>query len=335
MTSLTERYLAAALRGIPEAQRADVERELRSSIADAIEDRVASGAAHAGAERAILEGLGDPVRLAAGLAGRPLYLIGPGLFVEYRQLLFMLLSIVVPIVGIVLAAVSLANGDDYARAIIDGIGGAWNVAVHLAFWVTVAFVLVERVDAMREAREEISGAVGHWTVDRLPAMPANRVTAGETVGEVVTTLISIGGIFFLNGATWFRDAAGDVIPLFNPEIWGFWMPVLIALLASMAVLEIVIFLVGRWTAQLAVTNAVLHVAFAVPAVALALTGSFVNPAFSDALGWPPLDDGNGPVMLAVAAVSVLVAAWEIFDGFRRARRADTAMAGFGEPRKAQ
>lgn len=334
MTSLTERYLAAALRGIPEAQRADVERELQSSIADAVEDRVAAGENHADAEKAVLEGLGDPVRLAAGLAGRPLYLIGPGLFVEYRQLLFMLLSIVVPIVGIVLAAVSLANGDDYAGAIVDGIGGAWNVGVHLAFWVTVAFVLVERVDAMREAREEITGALGHWTVDRLPALPQSRVTASDTVSEVVTTLISIGGIFFLNGATWFRDAAGDVIPLFNPEVWGFWMPVLIALLASMAGLRIVIFLVGRWTTPLAFTNAVIQVAFSVPAAALALTGSFVNPAFADALGWPPLDDGNGPAMLAVAAGAVLVMAWEIFDGFRRARRADTTMAGIGEPGKA-
>jgi len=35
MISLTERYLAAALRSIPDAQRADVDRELRSSIADA------------------------------------------------------------------------------------------------------------------------------------------------------------------------------------------------------------------------------------------------------------------------------------------------------------
>ena len=331
MTSLTERYLAAALRGIPEAQRADVERELRSSIADAVEDRVSAGEDGVDAEKAVLEGLGDPFRLAASLAGRPLYLIGPALFVEYRQLLLMLLSIVVPIVAIVLAAVSLASGEDYAGAIVDGIGGAWSVGVHLAFWVTIAFVLVERVDAMREARDEITGALGHWSVDRLPALPASRVTAGDTVGEVVTTLISIGGIFFLNGATWFRDASGDVIPLFNPEVWGFWMPVLIALLACMAGLQIVIFLVGRWTMPLAISNAVFQIAFAVPVAALALTGSFLNPAFSDALGWPPLDDGNGPVMLAVAAVTALVSAWEIFDGFRRARRADTAMAGIGAP----
>jgi hypothetical protein len=334
MTPLTERYLAAALRGIPEAQRADVERELRSSIADAVEDRMAAGEDDAGAEKAVLEGLGDPVRLAAGLAGRPLYLIGPGLFVEYRQLLVMLLIIVVPIVGIVLVAVSLAGGEDYAGAIVDGIGGAWNVGVHLAFWVTVAFVLVERVDAMREARDEITGALGHWTVDRLPALPASRVTAGETVGEVVTTLISIGGILFLNGAAWFRDASGDVIGLFNPEVWGLWMPILIAFLASIAGLQIIIFLVGRWTTPLAFAHAVLQVAFSMPVAALALTGSLINPAFADALGWPPLADGNGPVMLSIAAATVLITAWEIFDGFRRARRADTAMAGIGEPGKA-
>jgi hypothetical protein len=334
MTSLTERYLAAALRGIPEAQRADVERELRSSIADAVEDRVTAGEAHADAEKAVLEGLGDPVRLAAGLAGRPLYLIGPALFVEYRQLLFMLLSIVVPIVGIVLAAVSLASGEDYAGAIVDGIGGAWNVGVHLAFWITIAFVFVERVDAAREARDEITGALGHWTVDRLPAPPANRVTAGETVGEVVTTFISIGGILFLNGAAWFRDTFGDVIPLFNPEVWGIWMPVLIALLASIAGLQIVIFLVGRWTTPLAAAHAVLQAAFAVPVVALALTGSLLNPAFADALGWPPLAEGRGPVMLALAAVTLVVTAWEIFDGFRRARRADTGAAGIREPGQA-
>ncbi len=101
MTNLTERYLAAALHGIPQAQRPDVERELRSSIADAVEDRVRGGEDQADAEKAVLEELGDPARLAAGIAGRPLYLIGPDLFVEYRRLLVLLLTIVLPIVGLV------------------------------------------------------------------------------------------------------------------------------------------------------------------------------------------------------------------------------------------
>lgn len=337
MTQLTERYLAAALRGIPESQRSDVEREFRSSIADALEDRVSAGEDRAMAEKAVLEGLGDPVRLAAGIIGRPLHLIGPDLFVEYRQLLFMLLSIIVPIAGVVSAAIALVGGDDYAGAVVAGIGGAWTVAVQIFFWVTVTFAFFERADAAREAREQITGATGRWTVDRLPALPAVRVSAGETVGEVLTNVLSIGGILLLSGAAWFTDASGDPIPLLNSAVWGYWSPVLIAVLVALAALQVVVFFAGRWTRPLAIGHAVLQLAFAVPFTALALTGSLINPAFADALGWPPLAHGNGPVMLAVAAGTVLVTAWEIFDRFRRARRAEATkagVAGIGEPGQA-
>ena len=74
--SWTERYLAATLRSIPEPQHADVERELRSSIADAVEERVAAGEDRLAAERTVLEGLGDPAQLAAAYTGRAAYLIG-------------------------------------------------------------------------------------------------------------------------------------------------------------------------------------------------------------------------------------------------------------------
>jgi hypothetical protein len=334
MTELIERYLAVAVRGIPEAQRADVDGELRSSIADAVEDRVQGGEDRTAAEKAVLEGLGDPVRLAAGIVGRPLHLIGPDLFVEYRGLLLVLLGIVMPIVGIAQAAISLADGNNLIGALLAGVGGAWTVGLHIFFWVTMAFALVERVDAMREAKDEISGAARRWTVDRLPELPTVRVTAGDTVGEVVTTALSIGGIVFLSSAVWFTDASGGPIPLFNPAVWGFWMPALIAVLVALAGLQVVIFLAGRWTMPLAVVHAMLQLAFTVPAAALALTGTLINPAFADALGWPPLADGRGPAMLALAAGALAVTAWEIFDGFRRARRALVSGGNLREPGRA-
>lgn len=91
-------------------------------------------------------------------------------------------------------------------------------------------------------------------------------------------------------------------------------------LATLAGLQVVIFLVGRWTTPLAVANAVLDVALAVPVIALALTGSLINPAFADKVGWPPLAEGTGRAMLGLAAGVLLVSGWEVFDGFRRARR---------------
>jgi hypothetical protein len=319
MTSLTERYLAAALRGIPDKQRTDVERELRSSIVDAIEDRVGSGEERAGAEKAVLEGLGDPTRLAAGMSGSRLYLIGPELFVEYRQLLLTLLTIIVPIVGVIQFGVAIWQGEAFLAALLAGAAGAWTVALHIAFWVTLVFALIERLDEARDAREEISGAEGRWTVDRLPALAPARVSAGETIGEVVTSLITIGFLVFLSSNSWMVDAAGESIPLFSPA-WTQWLPALIGVLVLIAGLQVVVFLVGRWTWLLASVFAVLELAFAIPVVVLAWTGTLINPAFAEAVGWPELAEGSGWVMILVALGVAVVTAWEIVDAFRRARR---------------
>jgi hypothetical protein len=331
MTSLTERYLAAALRGVPGRQRADVENELRASITDAVEDRVAAGEDRGGAERTVLDGLGNPTRLAAEYAGRPLHLIGPELFLVYRDLLVRLASVTLPIVLVVLTAVQLLDGAGFPAAIFQGIGGAINIGVHLAFWVTIVFAFIERADAARDARTEIAGASGRWTVDMLPDPRAGRVTAGETVGEVVTVLITIAGLLFARDLSLVTDASGAPVPLFDPAFTTFWFPVIIAALAAVAVVYIAVYLVGRWTIPIAAGFTILELAFAIPLIALALQGTLINPAFAAEIGWPPLAERDGLVMLVIAASTTLITAWEIFDAFRRARRGPRAqpVAGFG------
>lgn len=321
MTSLTERYLQAALRSIPERQRADVEGELRSSIADAVEDRVAAGEARDGAEKAVLEGLGDPVRLAAGIAGRPLHLIGPDLFVEYRGLLTMLLSISMPIVGLVQAGIALSQGDDMIGAIVAGLGGAWTVGIHIFFWVTIVFAAFERFDEMRDARNEITGAAGHWTVDRLPPLARDRVSAGETVGEVITMLITIGGLLFVGTVLRLTDDTGMVVPFLNPDLPSWWLPFLAGALVVLTGLSVVVFFVGRWTVPLAIVYTVADLAFAIPVIAVALSGFLVNPAFAELIGWPPLADGTGVAMITLALSIGGTTAWEIIGVIRRALRA--------------
>ena len=89
--SLTDRYVAAALKGVQADQREDVAAELRGSIADAVEVRTSQGESPDTAERAVLLELGGPTRLAAGYSGRPLYLIGPAFYPDYIRLLRLLL----------------------------------------------------------------------------------------------------------------------------------------------------------------------------------------------------------------------------------------------------
>lgn len=101
------------------------------------------------------------------------------------------------------------------------------------------------------------------------------------------------------------------------------MPVLIAVLGSLIAFQLVLLHVGRWTMSMAVAHGVLQSAFSLPVIALAWMGTLISPAFADAIGWPPLADGRGGVMVTITVSVLLVTAWEIIDGFRRARRATT------------
>ena len=91
--SLTDRYVTATVRDLDDEQRAEVERELRTTIEDMIDGRLQAGApSRPEAERAVLAELGDPVRLAAGYSGRPLYLIGRGVYPQWRRVMTVLLT---------------------------------------------------------------------------------------------------------------------------------------------------------------------------------------------------------------------------------------------------
>lgn len=318
MTSWTERYLEVVLRSIPEGKRRDVDRELRSSIADAVEERTGTGEEPVAAERATLEALGDPHQLAAAYNGRPNYLLGPELFPLYRQFLPRLLVTVVPLAAVVMAIARLASGGGFADAVGAAISGGITVALQIAFWTTATFIFLERAESARDAKNEIVAKTARWTVERLPEQTPGRVTAGEVVGEVVTALITVGGLLFLRGLS-VPGPTGAEVPLFEPVLVNFWYPIWIAVLLAQGVLHVVVFAIGRWTTPAALAFLPLQLVFAVPLVWLALNGTLVNPAFAAEVGYPPLARSDGPAMLAVAVVTTLVSIWEVASVFNRAR----------------
>lgn len=320
--SWTERYLAAVLRSIPEPKRADVERELRSSIEDGIEERVAAGEDATAAERAVLEGLGDPAVLASAYTGTPNYLVGPELFPVWRHVIPRLVLVAAPIATIAMAALRIIAGADYADAIASGISLGITVVIQIAFWGTLFFVFLERADAARDAREEIASKVGAWTVERLPEPARNRVTVGETIGEMIGLLLVAAGLLFVRSFE-VRSPGGEgaPIPLLAPELFDLWVPFLAGVLVALALVHAVVYAVGRWTPRLATAFAIVEIAWAAPIVFVALQGTLINPAFAAHVGWPALAEGDAPVMLAIAVFTTLVTGWEIFDAFRKARNA--------------
>lgn len=311
--TLTDRYVAAAVRTVPEQQRADLAAELRASIDDQIDDRVEQGEARDAAERAVLTDLGDPDRLGAGYTDRPLWLIGPRYFLEWWRLLKLLLWIVPAAAAF---GVSFAMVLDHAT--LGEIVGAvvpliLTVAVHLAFWTTLVFAIVERTSGRQGA-----GPLVTWTVDQLPDPRPSGAGRGELIATLVFLTIGAGAILWDLFIGFVPTEPG--LSFLNPALWPAWILALFVVMALEAALAVAVYAVGRWTILLAVANGILNLLVAVPAVWLASQGQLINPAY-----FPTLipDDGaevgaivNTILMFAIAVIAI----WGTIDSAIKAAR---------------
>jgi hypothetical protein len=319
MTTLTDRYIAATLRSVPEKSRGDLERELRASIGDAIDARVAKGEKPDAAEVAVLTELGDPAQLAAAYAGPQRYLIGPRFFHGYIRTLAIVLAFSVPTVWAVLLAVWLAAGDSVGQSIFTSSAAALTVGLMAAFWTTVGYAVVEWAESEREAdgeapewTTEIRKAIA-WTPARLPKETSGRaVRVNDAVEAIVGGSIGIALVFIQRSVSPFSDASGAAIPILNPDLWAMWIPLLIVLAVTWMAVEFIKLARGAWSVPIAVAIALLTVASTGIEIYLLGTGQLFNPAFLEKLGATGWVAAGSPLVLIAIAVNVLDAAKRIF-----------------------
>lgn len=316
--TLTERYVAATVRSLPHDQQEDVRTELSASITDDIDARVAQGEERVAAERAVLTALGDPDVLAAGYADRPLHLIGPRYYLTWLRLLKLLL-VIVPVCGV--GGVLIAKLIEGAEP-LDAIGTMWAVLlgaiVHVAFWTTLVFAILERNGADTGVR---------WSLDQLPAEPLYRgVSRAEVIGSLVF-LGAMGAAVLWDRFIGFVFTPEGRIPVLDPGLWPWWIMGLFGILALEAALAVAVFVRGGWNAAFATLNTLLAAAFSVPAVALLVNGALVNPelvAFVTRGVDQPAEVLR--ILTIVAGVAIVgVGVWDAIDGWlktaREARRA--------------
>lgn len=312
-TTLTDRYVHAVTRTIPEQHRDDVAAELRASIADQLDARLDAGEEPGSAERDVLNALGDPDKLAAGYADRPLHLIGPRFYLDWWRLLKLLLAIVVPVAAFGVALGQTLAGAHFGAIIGSTIGVAISVAVHLAFWTTLVFALVERSDQVTP--------LTRWTVDRLPAdTPYTGARFTDLIASLVFLAIAAIALVW-DQLVGFVYLDGRWMPFLSPELWPWWAGGLLVAMGADAVLQIVVFLKRRWTIPLAVVNTVLNLVVAVPALWLLSQGMLLNTEF-----WATvIPNGEGEKVYGILSVITGfgiagIALWDSVDSFLKARR---------------
>jgi hypothetical protein len=311
MSTLTDRYVFAVTRTLPEDTRADVGRELRASIEDMIDAR--EGDSREAAERSAIVELGDPARLAAQYRGRPAYLIGPAFYPAYEKLLRLLLVVVPPVAAAMALFGSIVDGDSAIGVVAAAVAAAFIAAVQVGFWTTLGFAVAER-QGVTWATEQPD-----WDPDSLPDPVARQVGRGDSIAGIMLLSVAAALLAFAFNPT-ITLPSGEAVLLFASDVWG-WRWYFVGVLAVMVVLELVKLARGHWTWGLAWANAVVEVAFAAPAAWLLLSGRLISESTMAALGSVMETEWIPTTMRVAAAVVIIVSCWDIVDGFRKARAA--------------
>ncbi len=313
MNTLTDRYVWAVIRGVPHERRQSVGADLRAELDARIAERVTAGADTASAEAESVRELGDPDRRASEISGRPAYLIGPTYFFDYRRLMIIVLAAVTPSVFGVLLLVQSIAGTQLWAAFASASTVAITVAVQVAFWITVAFAVIERTS---RGRRRVPTA---WDPADLPEVPTARVGIGETIFALLAYLLFIGLIVWQQNVWVVETAGSERIPLLDPALWSFWLPWFVVLAVLEMAFALVLYATGRWTWVLAWVNVALNLAFAIPAFLLVVTDQVLSASFRETFAevMPVVEMFLRVVPFVIVGVAVL----DVLEGFRKAYRA--------------
>jgi hypothetical protein len=225
---LFERYIREVTRRLPRRQRQDVARELRSTLEDSLDGRVAGGTPGGGAgeptadrEAAateILRDFGPPRALAASYRSGPRYLVGPELYPDFVSTLKVTLLVVC---GLQLAAGLVGLGGPsgglgrLGLRLLDLVGDLQGTALGLLGLIVLIFALVERFSAGEPAAEE------EWNPADLPPLkdPERVDRTAEALGLVFVCV----GLLLLNvfpdrlGASVSVNGERAFVPLLGPD----------------------------------------------------------------------------------------------------------------------
>ncbi|NUO97695.1 MAG: hypothetical protein HOW59_07165 [Nonomuraea sp.] len=310
--TLTDRYVAATVRHIPDKHRREIERELRAAIADDIDARAAHGETPAEAEYAALRELGDPTLLAARYTHHSLALIGPDTYPAYVHALRASCWSVLPVLYAVLVLVLRAHGENTWTAIFGPIGTTLTVAMYLAVGVTGLFALADR---QRSGRPGAAASLAEpWTPDRLTTADDPRPARwSDLIGDIVLVAALIAALFAQRTLSPVTTTEGAPVPIVNPALWAFWIPYFIAVIVLVLLVKAVDLRQRQRNAPTALARTALTLAGTVPLAWLFWQAQVLDHALTHDTGALPAPGSwiawLAIMVLALVTIGSLLQSW--------------------------
>ncbi|PEM53345.1 HAAS signaling domain-containing protein [Bacillus wiedmannii] len=328
--NLIDIYVEEVAKRLPEKNREDIILELRSTIEDMLPDDY-----NEDDEKRVLEKLGSPVSLANGYLDRPMYLIGPRYFDVYTTLLKMIIPIAAVIALIAMVAENFV-GYDGEQAVLNvilnligkGIGEIIEVGLHVFFWLTLVFAILERTDKDK-GTEPLTTSLKKWTPDDLKNIsyiPKKKaISKFEVFGGLMWTAIWATLYFYANHLVGVYSSTGSglkfVAPTFNQDVLlQYWLIVVMIIVFEITI-SLYKLVQGQWTKRLAIGNTILQIAGTIVFIIIVVNPHIFTDGFITFVAnvfTISLEELKKWLIGGGILIYVLSAALNIYDGFRKA-----------------
>ncbi|EEM53116.1 hypothetical protein bthur0006_25300 [Bacillus thuringiensis serovar kurstaki str. T03a001] len=285
--------------------------------------------------KSVLEKLGSPVSLANGYLDRPMHLIGPRYFDVYTTLLKMIIPIAAVIALISMVAENFIgySGDQAVLNVIlqligKGIGEIFEVSLHVFFWLTVVFVILERTDKDKGI-EPLTTSLKKWTPDDLKNIsyiPKKKaISKFEVFGGLMWTAVWATLYFYANYLVGVYNGTANglkfVSPTFNQDVLLQYWPIVVIMIVFEICISLYKLVQGQWTQRLAIGNAILQIAGTIVFIVIVVNPHVFNAGFITYLANAfTISSEEFKTWLIGGGIFfyMLSAAINIFDGFRKA-----------------
>ncbi|AGE78752.1 MULTISPECIES: HAAS signaling domain-containing protein [Bacillus] len=328
--NLIDLYIQEVAKRLPEKNREDITLELRSTIDDMLPEDYNEKDV-----KSVLEKLGSPVSLANGYLDRPMHLIGPRYFDVYTTLLKMIIPIAAVIALISMVAENFIgySGDQAVLNVIlqligKGIGEIFEVSLHVFFWLTVVFVILERTDKDKGI-EPLTTSLKKWTPDDLKNIsyiPKKKaISKFEVFGGLMWTAVWATLYFYANYLVGVYNGTANglkfVSPTFNQDVLLQYWPIVVIMIVFEICISLYKLVQGQWTQRLAIGNAILQIAGTIVFIVIVVNPHVFNAGFITYLANAfTISSEEFKTWLIGGGIFfyMLSAAINIFDGFRKA-----------------
>lgn len=300
--NLIDRYVTEVGKNLPLLKgREDIEKELRSTLEDMLEDRAeqVGRPRDEAMEIELLKEYGSPQKVAATYNPQP-YLIGPRMFPFFLFVLKLVVTVVVTVLlvltGIRAVTDSPFMGADFVNIVGQGLSGIVSAVITAFGIIVLVFTILERTLPDSEIGD-FSGEKD-WDPASLAKEPdPDTVKRGELIAEIVFTFI---GLAILNlfpeilGVTFFTDGEQSFIPIFSAAFLQF-MPWINAIFLAEIVLDIYLLRNALWTPITRIAKIIIEAASIVLAVIILRTPGIIGFTLESFQNFP--DSSVDPDML--------------------------------------